>query len=215
MIPRLIGQRKGSAQGNRIAMSTQLCFATGNRMSADTRFPGFSAPAAGFEAPLEMLAACHGRIEQHCATLRRLAAHLEAHGADARARSAAAAVLRYFDTAAPVHHADEEQDLFPALIESMAGSDAVCLKELTARLTAQHRELDAAWEHLRGGLAAVAAGTGNRLPADAVESFVQLNEQHLALEDGELLPMAARLISDSELQRIGRAMRERRGITNT
>lgn len=41
--------------------------------------------------------------------------------------------MRYFDTAAR-HHEDEEQDLFPALLESMAGSDAVCLRELTASL---------------------------------------------------------------------------------
>ena len=27
-------------------------------------FPGFDAPAAGFEAPLEMLSACHGRVER-------------------------------------------------------------------------------------------------------------------------------------------------------
>jgi hypothetical protein len=44
--------------------------------------PGHSAPAVGFEVPLEMLAACHGRVQTQCATLRRLAAHLTTHGAD-------------------------------------------------------------------------------------------------------------------------------------
>ena len=34
--------------------------------------PGHSAPAVGFEVPLEMLAACHGRVQAQCATLRRL-----------------------------------------------------------------------------------------------------------------------------------------------
>ena len=47
--------------------------------------------------------------------------------------------MRDFDTSARHHHDDEERDLFPALIESMAGSDAVCLRELTAALTAEHR----------------------------------------------------------------------------
>ena len=94
--------------------------------------PGFSAPSAGFEAPLEMLSACHFRIERQCATLRRLVPHLATHGADTEARTAAANVMRYFDTSAKHHHADEEEDLFPALIESMAGSDPVCLRELTA-----------------------------------------------------------------------------------
>ena len=60
-----------------------------------------------------MLAACHLRIEQQCSTLRRLVPHLLAHGADSQARQAAASVLRYFQTAAIDHHADEEEDLFP------------------------------------------------------------------------------------------------------
>ncbi len=186
-----------------------------NRMSADGKFPGFAAPTAGFEAPLEMLAACHGRIEQQCATLLRLVPHLAAHGADAEARSAAAAVMRYFDSAAPMHHADEEQDLFPALIESMAGSDAVCINQLTGRLADEHRELERAWANLRVAMAGIAEGSPDRLPLDAAEAFVRLYEEHLAAEEAELLPMAARLIGDSELDRIGRAMRARRGIAPT
>ena len=74
---------------------------------------------------------------------------MAAHGADRQAREAAAAVMRYFDTSARHHHADEETDLFPALIESMAGSDAVCLRELTAALTADHRALEQRWGRLR------------------------------------------------------------------
>lgn len=175
-------------------------------------FPGHSAPAVGFEAPLEMLAACHRRIERQCATLRRLVAHLGMHGADEQARSAAAAVLRYFDSAAQDHHADEEQDLFPALIESMAGSDAVCLREMIDSLGAEHREIAALWRSLRSALEGVAAGTSAELAAPLVEALHSAYARHIAREDAELLPMAARLLSDSELQRIGRAMRLRRGV---
>ncbi|HEY8708825.1 MAG TPA: hemerythrin domain-containing protein [Burkholderiaceae bacterium] len=134
-----------------------------------TSVPGHSAPSAGFEAPLAMLSASHYRIERQCATLRNLVLHLATDGSDIEARTAAAGVLRYFDTSAKQHHADEEEGLFPALIESMAGSDAVCLRALTEGLAADHRERD-------------------------------------------LLPMAARLLSDDDLEHIGRAMRERRGI---
>jgi hypothetical protein len=38
--------------------------------------------------------------------------------------------MRYFDVAARQHHEDEEQDLYPALLESMAGSDAICLRQV-------------------------------------------------------------------------------------
>ncbi|MBI5258161.1 MAG: hemerythrin domain-containing protein [Burkholderiales bacterium] len=175
-----------------------------------TPFPGHAAPAAGFEVPLEMLAACHGRIEAQCGTLRRLGPHLAAQGADTQAREAAQALVRYFDTAAPDHHADEEQDLFPALLEAMAGSDAVCLREMTAALAQEHRVLERQWQALRAVLLQVAAGDAAGWSAEAAETFIGLYERHIAREDGELLPMAARLLGTAELERIGRAMRLRR-----
>lgn len=174
--------------------------------------PHLFSPSATFEAPLEMLAACHGRIERQCETLRRLVPHVAAHGSDQAAREAAQAVLRYFDHAALDHHADEEQDLFPALLEAMAGSDAVCLRDLTEQLTRQHRELEAHWRALRPVLEHIAAGEAVALDAALVEGMVGHYEQHLQRENDELLPMAARLIDDAALQRIGRAMRQRRGI---
>lgn len=177
--------------------------------------PGHQAPAVGTEVPLEMLAACHERVAQQCRTLERLAAHLSSHGADMQAREAATAVMRYFDTAAPHHHADEEVDLFPALIESMAGSDAVCLRDLTAALTHDHRELERRWRALRATLEQVAAGAPARFTDDDVDAFVGLYERHIAREEVELLPMAKRLLSDGELDRIGHAMRLRRGIAST
>lgn len=173
--------------------------------------PGHRAPAVGFEVPLEMLAACHGRVQDQCSTLRRLAAHVARHGADRQAQEAAAAVMRYFDTSARHHHADEEVDLFPALLESMAGSDAVCLRELTASLTAEHRELEARWRALRRTLEQVSGGHAAPLAEDEVLAFTGLYARHIAHEESELLPMARRLLGDAELDRIGLAMRVRRG----
>ena len=177
-----------------------------------TNFPGFSTPSAGSEAPLEMLSVCHDRIARQCATLRRLVSHLALHGANEEARTAAANVMRYFDTSAIKHHADEEDDLFPAIIESMAGSDAVCLRELTEGLTMDHRALEAHWQRLRMVLAQIVAGQSVALASGDVEALVGLYERHIEREETELLPMAARLLSDDDLGRIGRAMRERRGI---
>lgn len=174
--------------------------------------PGRSLPSGGFEAPLEMLSACHGRIERQCTTLQRLVSRLEFHDADEDARAAAANVMRYFDTAAKHHHEDEEKDLFPALIESMAGSDPVCLREMTQSLAAEHRELEARWRHLRIELEQIVAGHAVRLSSEDVQALVGLYQRHMEHEEQELLPMAARLLSDDELERIGRAMRERRGI---
>jgi hemerythrin-like domain-containing protein len=174
--------------------------------------PNQAAPTASFEAPLEMLAACHARIDRQCATLRRLVTHLARHGSDDAARAAAVDLMRYFDTAARHHHADEEEDLFPALLESMAGSDAVCLREITTVLGAEHRRLEAHWQRVRAALASVAAGESARLESADAEALAELYARHIEREERELLPMAARLLGDDELARLGRAMRARRGI---
>jgi hemerythrin-like domain-containing protein len=174
--------------------------------------PGHASPAGGFEVPLEMLSACHDRVQRQCTTLRRLVAHLTTHGADADARAAATAVLRHFDTAARDHHADEESDLFPALIEAMAGSDAICLREMIDALVHDHRALESSWMRLRPALQSVAVGDSPPLAAAEVEALVTLYERHIEREESELLPMAARLLDDAALERVGKAMRERRGI---
>ena len=81
----------------------------------------FPTPAApGFDDPLGMLVACHRRIERELATLARLQRHLPEHGCDDDARAAARAILKYFDGAAPNHHADEEDERVPALARRRA-----------------------------------------------------------------------------------------------
>jgi hemerythrin-like domain-containing protein len=174
--------------------------------------PGHSAPGVGFEVPLEMLAACHERVQHQCDTLLRLLQHVQRHGPDRPAQEAARAVMRYFDTAARHHQEDEEQDLFPALLDSMAGSDAVCVRALTSSLCADHRLLEQRWSLLRQQLQQIAAGSVSAFDAADVPGFVASYRQHIAREEAELLTLAARLLSDIELDRIGLAMRARRGL---
>lgn len=179
----------------------------------DIPLHGSKAPGAGFEVPLEMLAACHGRVRQQCDLLQRLQAHLGTHGADAQARDAAQRVMRYFDTAARDHHADEEQDLFPALLEAMAGSDAVCIRDMITRLGGEHRLLERRWARLREALEAIEKGEHAELDEAEVSGFVEAYTAHIDYEEAELLPMAGRLLGDDQIEAIGRAMRVRRGIT--
>jgi len=94
----------------------------------------------------------------------------------------------------------------------MSGSDAVCLREMIAALSAEHRELESRWQRLRVVLQQVAHGIPAALDADEVQDFVGLYQRHIAREQAELLPMAQRLLGDDELDRIGMAMRMRRKV---
>ena len=122
----------------------------------------------------------------------------------------AEAALRYFDLTESQHHRDEEDDLLPALVEAMAGSDPVCLRELAARATAAHRAIEAAWRALRPDVLAVSRGEPARLSASAVAALAERCLASFELEDREILPMAARLLDDATLADLGRRFDARR-----
>ncbi len=180
--------------------------------AANVSFPGFDTPAAGFEVPLEMLSACHGRVARQCQTMLRLVPHLAANGPDQAAREAALNVMRYFDVSARHHHADEEEDLFPALLQSAPAGELAQLRNLIDALRAQHRELEHAWAQLRPKLEGISLGTKPELDAHQVGRLVELYRSHIAREEEELLPLAARFLGNPQLDAVGRAMRLRRGI---
>lgn len=176
-------------------------------------FPGFNSPAASFDEPVDMLSSCHDRLRQRCNTLAKLPEHVRRHGADEQVRSAAQSILRYFDGPALYHHADEEKDLFPALLESVAGSDAACLRQLFERLSDEHRSLENQWQCLRPALLELSEGKAAGLSLADIQAFITDYSGHLQCEDQELLPLARRLLDNTALQKIGRSMDDRRNST--
>lgn len=168
--------------------------------------------APAFDEPLEMLDACHGRIKAQLETLARLAQHLPRHGSDAQAIEAARGILRYFSTAAPHHHEDEESDLFPMLTAQAQGGDVAVVTTLLARLLADHRQMDVARDAMLARLARVVAGEAVELPAAAVSALRELYLTHIDLETQSLLPLAARLLPPEQIETLGRRMAARRGV---
>ena len=164
--------------------------------------------APTFDDPLAMLRACHGRIGAQCVTLERLASHLSTHGNDAQAMQAAHAILRYFDTAGQHHHQDEEGDLFPALLTT---NDSVA-HTLITRLLHEHQGLEAAWQSLRPLLLAIGEARSSTLDDTIVHHFIQVYARHIEVENGSLLPLAAHLLNEEQLQHIGQNMATRRGV---
>ena len=168
--------------------------------------------APDFDQPIAVLKHCHGRIRKQLATLDKLLDHLPAHGADEQAQQAAAAVRKYFDKAAHLHHDDEEQDLLPMLHGVAQGEDLATLQALAPSILQDHKDMDAMWQDLHEQLSAVADGSGTYLAPATVRDFVQRYESHMAREEGVVAPMALRLFDADRMATLGAAMRRRRGI---
>ncbi|HYR06066.1 MAG TPA: hemerythrin domain-containing protein [Gallionella sp.] len=166
--------------------------------------------APSFDHPLEMLHACHGKIQRQLDTLKKLAAHLPTHGCDLQVQQAAQSILRYFDTAGQFHHQDEEENLFPTLL-ALNTPEKAEVKALIENLLAQHAVMFAAWGDVRAVLVKLAEGVNTPLPDALVEKLVGSYTPHIELEETQLLTLSARLLSPQQIVELGKNMAKRRG----
>ena len=180
-------------------------------------FPGHRAPAVGFEAPFEMLSACHERVERMLDLLSKLRAHLTEKGWDAQAATAAADVMRYFDLAAPQHHLDEEIHVFPAVLALNNGR----LDLLVYRLKQEHLEMERLWAGVRKALESVTqsdaqswTGFSDADKAD-MDSFFEAYKDHINDEEIYIYPAASNALSSEQLQGMSHDMMRRRGHGGT
>jgi hemerythrin-like domain-containing protein len=145
--------------------------------------------------PMALLRACHDKVRHFTRLAQRLQAHVQTKGVDQQAQEAAQAVRRYFMLAAPLHHADEDENLFVAL-------RALGLPELNARidsLQAEHDALGTRWQAILPWLDQVAAGQAPSGPAPDVDGFAQSYRAHAQAEEDEVYPSAQRLSADTLL----------------
>ena len=161
----------------------------------------------GFDEPLALLRACHRNIIDHCDRLENLVAHVAAQGIDDEARKAARNIVRYFSTSAPLHHRDEEEDLFPRL-----NRQSIKIAELIRDLKLEHEELDRLWDSISPQLKKLPDDNFSADFLQASSEFCTLSRQHVNRENMEFLPLAANSLSELELTDIGESMAARRGV---
>src|SRR5262245_53181747 len=171
-------------------------------------------PDHDFHEPLGLLSDCHRRIEHFLAVLTTIANQARGGTLTDAQRAQLDAAATYFVTAAPRHTADEEDSLFPRLRASL-DPEATAALNLVDRLEDDHT---AAAEHhevvdrlVRRWLA-----TGNLTAADVqhllerLEQLTSMYAAHIAVEDHEIFPAAAQILSKDEISEIGQEMLARR-----
>ncbi len=159
-----------------------------------------------------MLHACHARMRRSLDLLVRICERVDAGRTDAAVHDAAADVLRYFDKAAPHHHEDEEQHIFPRVL---AFAEDAALRSAVRRLQEDHVQMERRWARLRTPLAALARGHAEAFGPERrhrARRFASLYASHMELEDSLVFPAAAGLIDDDALRAMGAEMAQRRGV---
>jgi hemerythrin-like domain-containing protein len=153
--------------------------------------------------------ACHDKIRHFARLSTRLGAHVVHRGANAEAAQAAASILRYFDMAAPLHHAYEESDLFPALRALGKRTLNLILDELEA----EHDVLESLWQSVKPWLEATAR-ENYVVPPVTLSAFARRYLQHAEREENEVYG-AIRCLTAEALAKIACNMCARRDATRS
>jgi Hemerythrin HHE cation binding domain len=150
------------------------------------------AAAGSAEQPLDKFSSCHVGILTQLQTFAGLPALIEPA---AQARRIAGQMLAFFPRVIREHHAEEEQELFPAVLgASIKGAERELAQVMIERLTAEHRQLEAMWSRLESPLNAVAKGRDSDLDASAVQRLVATYTDHAQYEEQQFLPFAEALL---------------------
>ena len=161
-----------------------------------------AADATANASPLSTLSAWQRFGEPPFEALRRLALRSAHTAVEISGCDAARAALAWFDRCIAVHHRVLEDALFPELVESMAGSDPVCLRELATAATTGHRAVERLWRSLRPACVDLSQGVAATLDADVVTALVDACRANFERADRELIPLAGRLLDDAALARL-------------
>ena len=145
------------------------------------------------DAPLGQFSQCHVGILSHLQDLGTLPALLQPA---ALARRIAGDTARFFRDVIYTHHAEEEQELFPAVLASAAaGAEREHVRAIVERLTREHREVEAAFVRIEPALKAAAKGHDAALDAAEVDALVRLYRGHAAYEEQEFLPLSQTVLA--------------------
>lgn len=169
-----------------------------------------------FDEPLGLLADCHRRIEHFLDVLVRIERTAAGRGVTPDEWEQVEHALAYFESAGPRHTEDEEQSLFPRLRASVNPEVHRALGAL-GRLERDHELVDS--HHKMINILCRRWLDHDRLSdedarelRDRLGDLQAIYREHIAIEDKELFPIAARLLSSRQIEEIGREMAARRDV---
>lgn len=169
-----------------------------------------------FTNPLGLLSDCHRRIEYFLGLLVTVTKQAQGSALSPEQHKALEVASFYFEQAAPRHTLDEEESLFPRLRASTCAQSHAAFALLDS-LHAEHEVADEV--HNQVGLLVrqwlkegnLSSRQTHRL-SDMLDELSSIYRKHIAAEDNELFPLAARILDESEILAVGREMAARRSI---
>jgi hemerythrin-like domain-containing protein len=153
---------------------------------------------------------CHVGITQHLNALSELPILV---AAAARARQLAQQTLAFMPEVVLQHHAEEEQELFPAVLASATpGAERDAVQAMVQGLAREHRRIELLWAALEPAVRAAAKSDASELDAQTLAELVQQYRSHAAREEREFLPLCHTILgrNSNHMAALGASLHMRR-----
>ena len=154
------------------------------------------AKAGDNAAPIANFSQCHVGIIGHLDALGELPALM---APAQRARKLAGEMLEFFDAVILEHHAEEERELFPAVLQSaVRGQERDHVSAMVERLTTEHRQIEAWWTQIKPQLKQISKGQDADLDSVAVQQMVSDYHAHAGFEEAQFLPLSQEILGRNQ-----------------
>jgi hemerythrin-like domain-containing protein len=172
-------------------------------------------PYTDSRQPLHIDAALAGFSECHHDFVAQLHSALylpDLIAAAGKARVMANDLLIMFRERVSVHHAEEERELFPAVLDAaQPGAELDEVRAMVTQLVREHRDMETRWAQLRPAVEAATRGESPALDAALIEDMVQHFFAHAHFEEEHFLPLAQKILGrhTEAMAALGRTLHER------
>lgn len=104
-------------------------------------------------------------------------------------------IERFFQDVVKTHHAEEEEQLFSAVLASATpGEESTNLQQMIVRLTAEHRRIESAFGVLIPEIRSLMKNPDAELSVNNLESLVEQYLEHARFEETDFLPLAHKIL---------------------
>lgn len=167
----------------------------------------FIDPATDFSDGIVVIQRYHDDLLATGERLLKLSFKMSHHGVSEAAAIEAVDLHQHYTRANTLHHADEEQCLFPLLV----GQDLI-LDGMIERLTLDHEEIEQWWAELAGFLGTPEKITDTDRLVEVAFQFERLQREHLTRENEDFLPRIDEQLNIFHRQQVGHSMARLRGL---
>ena len=165
-------------------------------------------PVILFRRPIEYILADHFRHRTLCNLLGEIADESD------QDQEKIEVVLHFLQTDFRTHVADEEEDLFPLLLQRATREDGMddVLRELSQDHVRDAKQAGRIIKQLSARLSATVGAPSSPDESKLLRQFARHEKHHLTLENAIVLPLARARLTSGDQRNLGKHMASRRGL---